>query len=177
MESSLKTKSIDVYGKQCYVGFCGKIYGFIHYTYNKTDWIARNTTVYEWNAWNIEETNPPHYQYTSKERIRRLKERTRRLTPCFNIVEDDTIFIKENAPIFIITPGVKICCPLFPKNHKKSDLTLKSVGFDKVLEANFAFNDLVNYISFLGQEHKEIPEMDNTTKIKSHGFDKDSFKK
>ena len=174
MSSDLPTPTIGSYGDQCYIGFCGKIYGFLKYHWRHRDWKTGEVEEYEWIAWNIEETRTPFQK--KHEYVPDLEQR-RRLEPCFKIVEDNSIFIAENTPIFVIMPWERVCCPLFPSDHEQSEHSLKGLRFDEVVDAKDAYNDLINYIDFLGREHKEVPDMDDKVKIKSHGFDKHSFRK
>ena len=174
MSSELPTTRIGGCGNQCYVGFCGKIYGFLDYHWRHRDWKTGKIEEYEWIAWNIKDTRAP---FQKKHKYNLGLEEIRRLEPCFKVVEDDSIFIAENTPIFVITPWERVCCPLFPDKHEQTKHTLQILGFDKVVEAEHAYNDLINYIDFLGREHKEVPDMDDKVKIKSHGFDKHSFRK
>lgn len=173
MSSKLPTPRIHYYGRQCYIGFCGKTYGFLYYHVTHTDWRTRKKEEYRWYAWNVEETRFP---YEDRDNYDPGLEQRRRLEPCFKVIEDDSIFVTENTPVFVITPWKRVCCPLFPTNHEQYDETLKTLGFGEVVEAKDAYNDLINYIDFLGREHKEVPDMDNKVKIKSHGFDEHSFR-
>jgi hypothetical protein len=172
MSSELPTPNVGG-GRQCYIGFCGRVYGFLKYHWKRKDWGTGKVEECEWIAWNIEDTLTP-----GQKKIKYLLslEQRRRLEPCFKVVKNDSIFIVENAPIFVITPWERVCCPLFPNKHEQSQQTLQNLGFDKVVEAKDAYNDLINYIDFLGREHKEVPDMDDKVKIRSHGFNDKSFR-
>jgi hypothetical protein len=172
MSSELPTPNVGG-GRQCYIGFCGRVYGFLKYHWKRKDWGTGKVEECEWIAWNIEDTLTP-----GQKKIKYLLslEQRRRLEPCFKVVKNDSIFIVENAPIFVITPWERVCCPLFPNKHEQSQQTLQNLGFDKVVEAKDAYNDLINYIDFLGREHKEVPDMDDKVKIRSRGFNDKSFR-
>jgi hypothetical protein len=173
MSSELPTPRVGNCGRQCYIGFCGKTYGFLQCYWEYRDWKTGKKEEHEWIAWNIESTLTPRQKRNNH--ILGLEIR-RRIEPCFRVVEDNSIFIAENTPIFVITPWEQVCCPLFPTNHEQYGETLKTLGFNEVVEAKDAYNDLINYIDFLGREHKEVPDMDDKVKIKSHGFDERSFR-
>lgn len=160
------------YSLHCKLGFCGKVYGFLYEDY--TDWKTKIRTVSYF--WSVEEL----YHRWDPKNIG--AEERRRCQPYFSVEEDDNLFVKNNAPVFIAglpdsfgRPRA-VCLPIFPRNQAKFELSLKDLGFDKTIEAKDAYNDLINYIDFLGREHKEVPDMDDKVKIKSHGFDKHSFR-
>ena len=156
------------------IGFCGKIYGGIYkFIEEKTDrsvkWDVKYTYIYD-HVWSLDQwaEGRRSFNYLS---IEDLKEREKN----FFVMEDNSIFIEENSPIFYIDRNNSVCCPLNPQNHEKFNKTLKSFHFETKVSPEEAYTSLVDYIAFLGMEHKFIPEMSNDVKIVSHGFDKKSF--
>jgi len=162
------------------IGFCGSLYGFLRVAREiketiKVDGKDRiNTkTIYE-NAWSIDElvdllSNKSFY-YFSKDDIRKYQN-------LFYVKKDDSVFIQQNSPIFVVTHNQKVCCPLNPTDHTQFEYSLKDLRFDTIVDDKEAYSKIVDYINFLGMEHKFIPQMSNDQKIDSHGFDKKSFRK
>ena len=126
------------------------------------------------NVWSMDELVETIEKYG---RFALDKEGERRFQNFFSIKEDHTTFIQQNSPIFVITHNEKACCPINPVNHTQFKYTLKDFQFDKIVDDKEAYSKLVDYINFLGMEHKTIPQMTDSNKIDSHGFDKKSFRK
>lgn len=157
------------------IGFCGKIYGGIKKLIEKkidrsVRWDIKHTYIYD-HVWSLEQwaEGRRSFNYLSIENHKKCEKN-------FFVKEDDSIFIKENSPIFYVNKNYSVCCPLNPQNHEKFDQTLQSCHFEQKVSPEEAYTSLVSFIGFLGMEHKTIPEMSNEVKVKSHGFDKHSFR-
>jgi hypothetical protein len=167
------------------VGFCGKIYGYFCEKYEMFgDEVIFNifTSVQEYVD------KPRKYSRPNKESIRKV-------TPYFFEKEDHGAFISLNAPIFIGYPSIKpfingdefwwtnslngykyAHCPLHTGAGVTNGVALQDLGFDRIIDAENAYTNLVSYVDFLGREYKSIPEMSNETKIEAHGFGPASFR-
>lgn len=157
------------------IGFCGKIYGGINkFIEEKIDrsvkWNVKYNYIYD-HVWSIDQWADERswLNYITKEERKRFEKN-------FFEKKDDSIFIEQNAPIFYIDKNYSVCCPLNPQKHEKFNKTLKSCHFEQIVSPEEAYTSLVDYIGFLGMEHKTIPEMSNDVKVISHGFDKHSFR-
>lgn len=154
------------------VGFCGRIYGGVHKFVREERVKGEPNTRYIYDyVWSIEQWYSGRYEidWMDKERIKARQKN-------FFIKDEHSIFIEENCPIFYIDRNYSVCCPLNPQNHEKFNQTLKSCHFEQIVSPEEAYTSLVDYIGFLGMEHKTIPEMSNDVKVISHGFDKHSFR-
>lgn len=177
----IKENGQKIEEEQIIIGFCGTIYSYM----KKEKW-----TVFPWN--NRTNSSPPdelnlskiiysidEYVDINKKSIHNEREVRRVFGQFFFQKKEDDLFIKNNCPIFVMTDSKRICCSL--SNNKKrvvTNTTLKELGFDLVVPDTTAWTDLTSYVDFLGTQFKEIPEMDNNTKIINHGFSlKDSFRK
>jgi hypothetical protein len=103
----------------------------------------------------------------------------RQLSRVFRVEKNDAPFIEHSAPIFLALHEIQFHTMGRPKIGVKREIyTLRKFQFEKIKPAHIAYMELEQYISgVLTREHKEIPEMDNSTKVASHGFDKTSFRK
>lgn len=154
------------------VGFCGRIYGGVHKFVREERVKGEPNTRYIYDyVWSIEQWYSGRYEidWMDKERIKARQKN-------FFIKDEHSIFIEENCPIFYIDRNYSVCCPLNPQKHEKFNKTLKSCHFEQIVSPEEAYTSLVDYIGFLGMEHKTIPEMSNDVKVISHGFDKHSFR-
>lgn len=164
------------------IGFCGKIYGVVqinHYTYTYKPYRSKfsHSTLHI----NSDEINTK--VFTNKGKLIGYKNSkrdiwTQRLyDEYFTVTESNDLFIENNCPIFIIDNGYAVCCPIMPNNHTKDNYILKDFRFNEIVPAEQAYNDLINYMEFLGREHKQVPEISNADMIQSHGFNSNSFRK
>lgn len=180
-QNAIEVQDAGYHWRNVIIGFCGNVYSFLRYVREVNETIqvrgrdqVRTKIVYD-NVWSVEEMSD-----LLKERKALLTlnaEEQRRFQKFFYVKKDDTIFIQQNAPIFVVTPQSKVCCPLNPVHHIPFNYSLKDFQFDKIVDDKEAYSKLVDYIAFLGMEHKDIPQMSNDNKIESHGFDKKSFRK
>lgn len=179
---NIKYKKIPCYFLQKFtIGFCGKIYYGLQYIYNKNNFqFSENKSfcVYSYEDYK----NKLAHSYFQKDDVRRFNN-------YFSIVEDDSVFIEKNTPIFI-EYGNKWTCyhtmskivrPKLGPNEYPFTLdfvpTLKSFEFNKIFLPELAYMNIESYINgTLAREHKSIPEMENKDKIALHGFDNHSFK-
>ena len=162
--------------EQVIIGFCGKIHSYVLAFYYEEKH-GKPRTIYKIT---------PITSVEGLEQFCKLsKEEKRVASSAFFTEEDNSIFIKENCPIFLIkksnyysTNFDFLCCSM-EKNRARSDqqFPLSFYCFDTFVNAEVAWTGLTSYIDFLGTQYKEIPEMTNETKIKSHGFDEMSFRK
>lgn len=101
----------------------------------------------------------------------------------FRQAEDLSLFEKYSAPVVIDDDATyKVHTLDGPRgglsytNDKKT--SLNDVQFERVMpDPNLVYASIVSFIDLLGREHKEVPEMDNDTKIVQHGFNDSSFRK
>lgn len=166
------------------VGFCGKLYyGRRISWYETIDRVSKRFDKYFFDA----ESFKSHLRKRPFPLYSIDKEYDRKLAPSFQVIEDNSFFIKDNAPISFWDYDNEICCPLELKGrtyHRKlcdhdsgPSFSLQSIGFEAILNAESAYTELCGYIGgVLSREHKEVPEMTNSVKIESHGFNKKSFR-
>lgn len=165
-----------------YVGFCGKLYCGRRITWHedgpKTKWgyhqsIQVNKYFFDIVSYEAHKINGVRYHLT--------KEEKRKVFNSFGVTETDTPFIKDNSPILFFDWNNDICCPLELKGRRRHDapnFSLESIGFETIINAESAYTELCGYITgVLELEHKEVPEMENSVKIESHGFNKKSFRR
>ena len=156
------------------IGFCGRIYGIVKADYYKTIYKPRWNQIFTHSSIHIDTSEVYKEQKTKTKKkdiwVKRLYDQY------FSMIEDDKLFILNNCPIFIVTSSYAICCPIIPSNYTGIDFSLKQYRFDEIVPAEQAYNDLINYINFLGAEHKEVPQISNSDMIESHGFDSNSFR-
>lgn len=177
-------KEVPSYSMQKFsIGFCGKIYYGLKYSYNKYCGVfTENESFY---TYSFKDYNSKiKYPYGKKD-----SNTIRRFNNYFSIVEDDSVFIEKNTPIFI-EYGNKWTCyhtmskivrPKLGPNEYPFTLdfvpTLKSFEFNKMFSPELAYMNIESYVNgTLAREHKSIPEMENKDKIALHGFDNHSFK-
>lgn len=177
------------------VGFCGKLYsGIVEPVYtvgsiNKPRCFSHMKTHYSFDSFKF-----PMLKQDERERRRSYEK-------FFSVVEDRSLFIKYNAPIFILISDwsgmFKLCAHSLTPVKKPADKsvlvdvplhvscvftdyvpTLKLFNFDTVFAANNAYMEVESFINgVLCVEHKVIPEMSDVVKRDQHGFDVNSFKK
>jgi hypothetical protein len=169
------------------IGFCGKIYYGLHHETTEEQrekypsvYSENNFSVYSYeDLKNYDRTA----RYDARETIRKYNE-------YFEVVEDNSIFIEKNTPIFIASNefayGPWICYHTMskPKNANPKEYpildftpTLEMYHFEKMFTKELAYMNIESYINgVLAAEHKQVPEMENGVKITSHGFDKKSFR-
>lgn len=150
----------------CVIGFCGNIYGFVK-KFIKEDKINFQHE-YDY-VWNVDQLAKGRHWFEIDE------DKCKKYEKYFFVKQNHDIFIEENCPIFFIDNNISVCCPLTPKNHVKCGHSLGLLNFQNAVDPETAYTSLVDYISFLGMEHKALPEMPNDVKIASHGFSKTSF--
>lgn len=167
------------------IGFCGKIYYGLHH--ESTEEQARKHA-YNNNNFSVysHEDLRNYYKTTmfdSKEEVKKYNE-------YFEVVEDNSIFIEKNTPIFIASNqfayGPWICYHTMSRSKTVSTKpypildfipTLEMYDFHKVFTKELAYMNIESYINgVLAAEHKQVPEMGNEVKITSHGFDEKSFR-
>ena len=165
------------------VGFCGKLYygrRIFWYDYIDTPFGKRSKSFSKY-FFDIESLKSYHKAKHPHGVNWWDKEDERKLAPSFQIVEDDSFFIKENAPILFFDYDDEISCPLELKGrirHHVPNFSLESIGFETIVNSESAYTELCGYITgVLGLEHKEVPEMTNSVKIEQHGFNKKSFRR
>lgn len=185
-ELLLSKKKQHVKPARFVIGFCGKIYYGLHHEATK-EGERKNDTLYEdvdFSVYSYEDLkNYKKTTYDSRETIREYNE-------YFEVIEDNSIFIEKNTPIFIASSefayGPWICYHSMSRskniNTKQYPIldftpTLEMYHFHKVFPKELAYMEIESYINgVLALEHKQIPEMGNEVKIASHGFDKKSFR-
>lgn len=168
------------------IGFCGKIYYGLHHEATK-EGERKNDTLYEdvdFSVYSYEDLKSyKKTTYDSKEEVKKYNE-------YFEVVEDNSIFIEKNTPIFIASNEFAyrswICYHTMSRsktvNTRQYPIldftpTLEMYDFHKVFTKELAYMNIESYINgVLAAEHKQIPEMENEVKITSHGFDKKSFR-
>lgn len=166
------------------VGFCGKLYyGRRISWYETVDRVSKRFDRYFFDAESLKTFQKSRHPHTFWN-----KEDERKLAPSFQVIKDNSFFIKDNAPISFWDYDSEICCPLELKGrtyHRNifdygvgPNFSLQSIGFESILSAESAYTELCGYIGgTLSREYKEIPEMTDLVKIESHGFDKKSFRR
>jgi hypothetical protein len=160
------------------VGFCGEIYTGIHipaFKYDDRYWSRCKESYDERFLYSLEEYSSFYKEIWG---ISLSTENKRELSGIFKVEKDNTPFIEHSAPIFISMDEIQYHTMGRPKFGVKRDIyTLERFQFDKIKPANIAYMEIEQYVSgVLTREHKAVPEMDNATKIASHGFDKYSFR-
>jgi hypothetical protein len=120
-----------------------------------------------------------------------IREERRRLAEVYFVKEDHSLFIKYNAPVFIITESsahfhttnkVASSKPVRLSEHTlfgESDWpTLKLYEFDKIVPAEQAYMSIESYLrGVLAREYKSEPKEGDDLKIERAGFDlKQSFR-
>ncbi len=168
------------------VGFCGKIYGYFCERYE----LFGDEIIFDIFTSLEEYVNKPRkYWKPNREYIRKV-------STYFFQKEDDGAFIALNAPIFICYPSIRpfinndehwymnsingykyAHCPIHTGAGTIKGVSLQDLGFDRILDAENAYTNLVSYVDFLGREYKMVPEMSNDVKIESHGFGPSSFRR
>lgn len=89
----------------------------------------------------------------------------------------DEVFIKNNTPIIVHHERKTEGAPEGKCYVTTYDDCLKDYSFFRVMEPWQAYQELSMFVGGpLVNSHKTIPEMDNKTKVQSHGFDKYSFR-
>jgi len=187
------------------IGFCGKLYRGIAKPVTR---IGQDVVYYEQQFSHMDTCYSLEQFIQNVFRIpvpaKQEREWRRMYEPLFTVTEDKTLFVKHNAPIFIICAspfaGTTLCAHTMTP-HKQNDPkgwwnklgmkgpqraseafpsyipTLKLFNFDTVIPAENAYMEVESFINgVLAVEHREIPEMSNQTKIDQHGFDKSSFR-
>lgn len=165
------------------IGFCGKIYYGLKYVYNKHQFMFSDNEsfcVYSFEDYNSKLDHP--FGKKDSNIIRKYEN-------YFSIVEDDSVFIEKNTPIFIDCGNKWTCCHTMSKIVRPKlgpyeypftlDFvpTLKGFEFDKIFSPELAYMNIESYINgTLAREHKSVPEMKNKDKISSHGFNDNSFR-
>lgn len=146
------------------VGFCGVIYN----GYIKGQWA---------------ENKPNTYFSLESADIDKIFHSTYR--GYFTQKKDDSIFLKYNAPCFVLIPHYCGDNIIYAHSMDKSSYvpvmgdynknTLGWYNFDEVIPMEQAYTELQSYIHFLSQEYKTEPIMSDKDRASIHGFDKNSF--
>lgn len=195
ISKSIKDAHLRPSFSQCIVGFCGTLYyGIEHKQVERPKYYRQYSIdkLYNYDryiCYNVDDFLANRYKNYNYE-VKTTTETKRALSNCFQVVKDDSLFIQENTPIFIITEdswnsniiishslskGIKV---VTNKYQDIKDFSLLNFMFDKIVPSNLAYMEIESYIhNVLSREYKKVPEMSDQVKIGSHGFDKESFRK
>lgn len=165
------------------IGFAGKFYPFEYET-------QRYSTSFDYYNTVVKITYDKNLLIKSLEKGWNYKRYTPLYEACFQYWLSEKTPIQENlfsqyGPIFAIFPYRVPGGPWFDNtscHHSNmwvvQNVCLKQWGFDHILNAALAYNDLKNFINNLARPMKEIPVLSNEDKIEAAGFDlRHSFRK
>lgn len=166
------------------IGFCGTVYNCL-YRQEYVPHEAPDSIKYKYN-YRSEEFIYHLDDYIQMVNKKVTTEDKRVISNHLSSCKDDSLFIKYNCPVFIhikdmifahtmSRPFIHPKCVYYAYTEKNR---LTDYQFDKMMPAPQAYMSIESYISgVLTREYKDVPEMDNATKVASHGFNRCSFRK
>lgn len=156
------------------IGFCGKLYPFIHSQYEDgvdgfgdTIW-KTDEVFYSWDKWDA-------FRNQFKQRdVRRRYRRWYRGNRTKSVFENapyahDALFLELDTPVFLAIYG--------HRDYKVwKDPILKDWEFFKVKDPVTAFQEIQMYLTNQLVKEKEVLEIADKYRIAGHGYDKHSFR-
>ena len=177
------------HGKSMLLGFCGEIYPFIqlvergednkpkavYCVYSSEEYVERimqieslmKSVIFQmrWNRLKITDKEIGKFlnKMLVKEKIKSFFADWRK--------RDDTLFLEHRAPVWLL--NLNIFDRTITLNPKLAEL-----DFERIKDANEAFQEISMYVANILVEQKETAPVDDIYRIEQHGFDlKTSFRK
>ncbi len=153
------------------LGFCGQIYPMIllvkrDLAYQTIDWFY---------AYGYEELIDKQIEWANSKKAyiyshKKMGTEAKRFFEDWR-QQDDSLFLENKTPVWIYK---------LERNNRKAVINskLKKYQFDRIKDANTAFQEISMYLSNILVEQKEIAVVEDIYRIEQHGFDiKTSFRK
>ena len=168
----------DLHTKAYTIGFCGKVYSAIEFSDFKFENVKICFTLEEANKYlddNLKSKKPKVRQRIYAEFKRFFEDAKKQLE---NSNSFKHLFEDNRSPVFIATIDGSTKWSVWKRKPKiVYNASLKELEFFRVVDPYQAFQEINMWMSNQAMPEKVIPEMPDSIKVFSKGFDKFSFRK